>query len=239
MEKIFYYLGKKVGAALVQARFLKEGLTGNSLRSLEAEYTLGQILSKDVEQTLPLADAPIDQLLIESLFKKLKKRIKNQQRYFTLKIVQSKEPNAFALPGGFIYISSALIEYFRNDADALAFVLAHEAIHVVARHPLKRMVTGYSMNALARIFKTGSVVGIFGKDVVKNLVDSHYSRTRELEADHFALRLMYSAGFDPMGAVRLMRFFQRVKEENAFPYFASHPPLKEREQKLLNLIAKL
>ncbi len=239
MQKMFYFLGKKVGAALVKARFLKEGLTGSTLRSLEAEYTLGQILSKEVEQTLSLADAPVDQLLIESLFQKLKKRIKNQQRYFMLKIVQSKEPNAFALPGGFIYLSSGLVEYFRNDADALAFVLAHEAIHVIARHPLKRMVTGYSVNALARIFRTGSVAGIFGKDVIKKLVDSHYSRTRELEADHFALRLMYSAGFDPMGAVRLMRFFQRKKEENAFPYFASHPPLKEREQKLLNLIAKL
>ncbi len=239
MEKIFYYLGKKVGTALAQARFLKEGLTGNALRSLQAEYTLGQILSKNVEQTLSLSDAPVDQLLIESLFKKLKKRIKNQQRYFTLKIVQSKEPNAFALPGGFIYISSALIEYFRNDGDALAFVLAHEAIHVLARHPLKRMVSDYSLNALAQILKTGSVVGILGKDVVKNLVGSHYSRTRELEADHFALRLMYSAGFDPMGAVRLMRFFQQIKEENAFSYFASHPPLKEREQKLLHLIAKL
>ncbi len=239
MQKIFYYLGRKVGTALAQARFLKEGLTGNALRSLQAEYTLGQILSKNVEQTLSLSDAPVDQLLIESLFKKLKKRIKNQQRYFTLKIVQSKEPNAFALPGGFIYISSALIEYFRNDGDALAFVLAHEAIHVLARHPLKRMVSDYSLNALAQILKTGSVVGILGKDVVKNLVGSHYSRTRELEADHFALRLMYSAGFDPMGAVRLMRFFQQIKEENAFPYFASHPPLKEREQKLLHLIAKL
>lgn len=239
MQKLFYNLGKKVGKSWAQGRYIFASFSGNGEEALQAEYTLGFILSKDIEKEVRVSDNPYEQLLIDSIFNELKKRIKNKDRFFTLKIFESNDLNAFALPGGFIYLSSALIRHLEKDRDALAFVLAHETVHIILRHPLKRIVANYSLNAVSQIFKAGSTLGVLGKDAIKKLLASHYSKARELEADAYGLRLINSAGFDPGGGVRLMQFFRQMDKKDSFSYFSTHPPLSEREIALKRIIRKL
>ena len=232
MKNIFYSLGKKVGKSWYRGRYLYKTLTGNTEESLQAEYALGVILAKDIEKETPVADEPAEQLLAESVLQQLRKRVKNKDRYFHVKVLAASNLNAFALPGGFIYITSALIGNLSNDPDALAFVFAHEMIHIVLKHPLKRIMTSYSLEALSRMFKTGSALGVIGKDMLKKLVRSHYSQENELAADEYGLRLMYSAGYNTEGALRLMRFFQKNTGESGFQYFSTHPSVKTRIENL-------
>jgi len=237
MTKLFYFLGKKVGKSWARGKYLYTTLTGNDVESVKAEYNLGLILSKDIERQYSVLDAPYEQLLLETILKPLQSRVKRKERYFTVKIIASADMNAFALPGGFLYITSALVKALSDDRDALAFVLAHEMIHVILKHPLKQILTSYSLDALSRMFKAGSTVGIYGKDLIKKVIKSHYSQDRELQADEYAVRLIYSAGFDPQGAIRLLQFFQKSKGENeGFNYFATHPPVSERGQQLRRII---
>ncbi len=235
----FYQLGKKVGKSLYRGRYLYKTLTGNVPESLQAEYTLGVLLKKEIEKQTPLSQEPLLLLAAESVLRRLQKQVKNKERYFTVKILSLNELNAFALPGGFMYISETLMTHLRHDPDALAFVIAHEMIHIILKHPLKRMLTSYSLEAISRILKTGSVMGAIGKDVLKKLLRSHYSRENELLADAYGLRLMYSAGFETSGALRLMRLFSTMQKNEGFNYFSTHPALSERLNQLQKLQEKL
>ena len=239
MANIFYILGKKVGKSWHRGRYLYKTLTGDSDESLQAEYALGVILSRDIEKETPISDDPTEQLLAESILRQLQKRVKNKNRYFNVKVLAASNLNAFALPGGFIYITSALIENLNNDSDALAFVFSHEMVHIILKHPLKRIMTTYSLEALSRMFKTGSALGVIGKDMLKKLVRSHYSQDNELKADEYGIRLMYSAGYDTAGALRLMRFFQNNKGESGFQYFSTHPSIKTRIENLQRIRKEL
>ncbi len=228
MENLFYKLGKRVGKSLYRGRYLYKTLTGSSDESLEAEYALGLILARDIEKETQITEQPEKQLLVEAVLRRLQKRVKNKKRYFTVKVLKTHNLNAFALPGGFIYITEHLSDQLSNDRDALAFVLAHEMVHIILKHPLKRIMASYSIEALSRMFKTGSALGVAGKSLVIKLLRSQYSQENELQADAYGLRLMYSAGFDPQGALRLIRFFRLHLQDEGFKYFATHPSLNKR-----------
>ncbi|RLD16634.1 hypothetical protein DRI50_01360 [candidate division KSB1 bacterium] len=239
MADLFYKLGKKVGKSWHRGRYLYQTLTGNSEKSLQAEYALGVILARDLEKETPVSDDPVGQILADSVIRQLQKRVKNKNRYFRVKILATNDLNAFALPGGFIYITSALIQSLAKDREALAFVFAHEMVHIILKHPLKRIMTSYSLEALSRMFKTGSALGVIGKDMLKKLLHSHYSRENELAADAFGLRLMYSAGFDVQGAFRLLQLFQAQTSDNGFHYFSTHPSLTVRSHQLNDICKEL
>ena len=237
MSDLFYKLGRKVGRSLVKGKYLYNSALGSKKEALQAEYRLGSLLAREIENEHSLVDSPFHQLLLDSILKKLTERVKNKERMFFVKILNSNDLNAFALPGGFIFVTSALVDRLQDSKDEMAFVLAHEMVHIISRHPFKRMMANYSMEILNQVFRTGTVVKTLGKDVLKNLISSHYSKANELQADEFGARLIYSAGFDPYGAVHLLQRFRSFKkEEKYFYYFATHPPLDVRINRLKNLI---
>jgi len=158
-----------------------------------------------------------------------------QDLVYVFRIVKDKELNAFAIPGGFIYVNSGLIEAATDDE--LSCVLAHEIGHIAARHSVKRLQTvmGYQLIM-------GIALGISGQqaigsaiDVVFNLVSKGYSRKDELLADKLSVRYSRRAGFNPYGMVT---FFRKLEEaaKKAGPninlvFLSSHPPIEERIKK--------
>lgn len=136
---------------------------------------------------------------------------------FTFTILNSPIVNAFALPGGYIYLTRGLIYLCQNEAQ-LAGVIAHEIGHVTARHTAKRYTKNFGVGLLANI------LGVINKNMVINdLVNKSaslyllsFSRSQEYEADRLAVRYMARAGFDPnqMGEfLRLMEKFSRLKRK--------------------------
>ncbi|MEM7569059.1 MAG: M48 family metalloprotease [Pseudomonadota bacterium] len=124
---------------------------------------------------------------------------------FTFTTLDSKVINAFALPGGYVYMSRGLLAYMNDEAE-LASVLGHEIGHVTARHSAKR----YNKSVMAQVFGAG--VGIAtGSGALANLINQgsqlyllSYSRGQELEADELGVRYMSLVGYDPFGAPRML-----------------------------------
>jgi beta-barrel assembly-enhancing protease len=154
---------------------------------------------------------------------------------FTIKVIDSDDINAFALPGGFFYVNSGLILAADDEAE-LAGVMAHEIAHVCARHATREMTRANyaSMASIPLIF-----VGSWGVYEAANIALSlalpltfmKFSRGFEAEADYLGVQYMYKAGYDPQSFVS---FFEKVKaQEKKKPgtlakAFSSHPPTPDR-----------
>ncbi|HHE55793.1 MAG TPA: hypothetical protein ENL21_08430 [Caldithrix abyssi] len=237
MADLFYKLGKRVGKSIVKGKYLYNSAFGSEEEALNAEYRLGSLLAGEIENQNGLFDSPLHQLFLDSILKRLVMRVKNKNRVFFVKILNANDLNAFALPGGFIFVTAALVEQLQNETDEMAFVLAHEIIHIVSKHPFKRMVASYSLEALQRFLKGGTVIKTLGQDIIKKVVNSHYSQANEFQADEYGARLIYSAGFDPQGALALLKRFKSMKtEEKFFYYFSTHPPLEQRIKRIKRMI---
>jgi predicted Zn-dependent protease len=153
---------------------------------------------------------------------------------FTIKVVESDEINAFALPGGFFYVNSGLI-LAADDESELAGVMAHEIAHVAARHGTENASKGQLVNiaSLPLIF-LGGVGGFAIRQAAGFLIPMQFlqfSRKAEAEADYLGVQYLYKTGYDPGAAVS---FFEKLQaRETARPgsvskMFSTHPPTGDR-----------
>jgi len=159
-------------------------------------------------------------------------------------VLQSREINAFALPGGYLFIQRGLLEA-ADDESELAGVIAHEMAHDAARHANKLMKRAtiasifYQAAQVAALILTGGVAGIgtyyalqygfYGLGLVLNLNLLGVSRDFELEADQFGVQYAWNAGYDPSGFIR---FFDKIATRegyvNGASWFRTHPPFYQR-----------
>ncbi len=211
---------------------------------------------KLIAQTPPYADAAL-QAYVQSVGQRLadKSSRPNLQWHFT--VMDSQTINAFALPGGYVYINRGLLAYLQTEAQ-LAAVLGHEIGHVTAKHASKQQNAGKVSRVLSTVaavivgFQTGSstVAGVthdvgstFGTAVV-----SGYGRDMELESDELGAEYISAAGYDPqamvevIGVLKDQENFERLKaKETGRKYkgyhglFSSHP---RNDQRLLNVVKK-
>lgn len=159
-------------------------------------------------------------------------------------VLQSREINAFALPGGYLFIERGLLEA-ADDESELAGVIAHEIAHDTARHSNKLMKRAtiasvfYQAAQVAAIILTGGVAGIglyyaiqygfYGLGLVLNLKLLGVSRDYELEADQLGIQYAWKAGYDPSGFVRFFdKMATRMGYVNSVSWFRTHPPFYQR-----------
>ena len=219
---------------------------GVNFYSLEKEIALGKALAQEVERSAKLVDDPVVVEYVNRIGQNLV-RNSDAQVPFTIKVIDSDEINAFALPGGFFYVNSGLV--LRADEEAeLAGVMAHEISHVTARHGT-RQATKAELTQLALIpaliFLPGGWAGygIYqGLNFAIPLSFLKFSRDAEREADSLGMQYMYNAGYDPNAYVS---FFEKIQgEERRKPgsipkVFSSHPPTPERIQNTQKEIATI
>ena len=125
-------------------------------------------------------------------------------------MLDSKEINAFALPGGPIYVFRGLIDKVGNDDDMLAGVLAHEMAHINRRHANKQYTQGLWRGIVVTLATRGSVRDI--AEITDALLQLRYSRQHEYEADRLAVEYTYKAGYDPHGILRFLEMLQREEK---------------------------
>lgn len=164
---------------------------------------------------------------------------------YTFKVVDSPEVNAFALPGGFIYVNRGLIAMATSE-DEVAGALAHEIGHVVARHGAEQIrraqATELGLGALGAVLGKGTkgeIAGVASKMVASG-VFMKYSRDAEREADRLGVENMTAAGYDPHGMITLFEKLESLRKEqpNAVEkFFASHPSPEERIANVTPLVA--
>jgi beta-barrel assembly-enhancing protease len=172
----------------------------------------------------------------------------NQQLPYEFVVLNDSVPNAWALPGGKIAVNRGLLVELNNEAE-LAAVLGHEIVHAAAGHGASSMQRGMLLQGL--IVATGLsaadseyanyIVG--GAQLGAQLVSQTYSRSAELESDHYGTIYMKRAGYNPQAAVTLQETFVRLSEGQKAGWitglFASHPPSQERVNANRELAAAL
>lgn len=235
MESVFEKLGRKTGRALMKGRCLYDALAGTESEAIQAEYLLGQDLAKHLGEKLKPASDPTLGQLTQAVGEKLKARLTDKRRLFTFEVFESPEPNAFALPGGFVFVTDSILERCGRDQAETAFVLSHEMAHVVCRHCMERMLANTLFSTLSRTLSPRNAAATWLRQVGVKFLTSAYSRDNELEADEFAVLLARAAGFDPQAGARLLaRLAKRPAARPLAAYFGSHPPLEERIRDVLH-----
>ncbi len=212
--------------------------------SLEKEIRMGKEFAQQVEASARLVQDPVVNEFVNRVGQNLV-RNSDARVPFTIKVIDSDEINAFALPGGFFYVNSGLILAADEEAE-LAGVMAHEIAHVAARHATRQMTRGQLANfaSLPLIFMGGGIGYAIGSaaGIGLPLTFMSFSRGFEAEADYLGLEYMYKTGYDPQAFIA---FFEKIQaKEKKKPgtlskAFASHPQTPDRIAKSQVEIARI
>src|SRR5437762_813142 len=214
--------------------------------SLEKEIGLGKQLAQEVERSSKMIDDPVVTEYVNRVGQNLV-RNSDARVPFTIKVIDSDEVNAFALPGGFFYVNSGLVLRAQEESE-LAGVMAHEIAHVAARHGTKNATKGEILqwaSIPAMIFIPYSMAGYAmyqGLNLAIPLTFLKFSRDAEREADFLGLQYMYKTGYDPNSYVT---FFERIQaDEKRRPgtipkVFSTHPPTPDRIENTQKEIARI
>src|ERR1700757_2385289 len=219
---------------------------GINFYSIEREIGLGKQLAQEVERSSKLIDDPVITEYVNRVGQNLV-RNSDAKVPFTIKVIDSDEVNAFALPGGFFYVNSGLILRAQEESE-LAGVMAHEIAQVAARHGTKQATKGdliqiASIPAMIMLPYGWAGYGIYqGMNFLIPMTFLKFSRDAEREADFLGLQYMYKAGYDPNSYVT---FFERIQaDEKRRPgtigkAFSTHPPTQDRIENTQKEIARI
>ncbi len=202
--------------------------------SLEREIQIGAQYAQMFEQTARLVEDPVVTEYIDKLGQKIV-RNSDAKVPFVIKVVDTDEVNAFALPGGYFFVNKGLILEAENEAE-LAGVMAHEIAHVTARHATERMTKGQLLQfaAIPALFVGGYWTQVAirqGLGLGLSLAVLGITRKSEAEADQLGTQYLWNTGIDPNGYIT---FFEKLlaKEKDKPGKFASffrtHPPVENR-----------
>jgi len=201
--------------------------------SLEREIAMGKQYAQMVESSAKLVQDPVVTEYVNRIGQNLV-RNSDAKVPFTIKVIDSDEINAFALPGGFFYVNTGLILAADEEAE-LAGVMAHEIAHVAARHATRQMTRSQWANfaSIPLIFVGGGIgyAARMAASLALPVTFMKFSRGFESEADFLGLEYMYKTGYDPQAFVD---FFEKVEaKEKKHPgtlakAFSSHPPTPDR-----------
>jgi predicted Zn-dependent protease len=214
--------------------------------SPQDDVTMGQKVAKEAEKELNLVTDREVTAYIAALGQKLVSKAPNDNKFpFTFKVVDEKEINAFALPGGPVYINRGAIEAADNEAQ-IAGVMGHEIAHVILRHGTSQASKGSLLGGLAEI--AGGLAGnsklgqaaAMGGSLAANGWMLKYSRGAESEADLMGTQILYDMGYSPRA---MAEFFDKLAKEHKGSsieqFFSNHPIPENRITKVNAEIKKL
>jgi predicted Zn-dependent protease len=206
---------------------------GVNFYSLEKEIALGKQMATEVERSAKIVDDPVISEYVNRIGQNLV-RNSDAKVPFTIKVLDSNEVNAFALPGGFFFVNTGLILKADNEAE-LAGVMAHEIAHVAARHGTRQATRGQLINlATIPLWFMGGWTGYAIQQAAGLAIPMgflKFSRGFESEADMLGLEYLYKTGYDPTAFVD---FFEKIQSlEKTKPglvakVFSTHPPTDDR-----------
>jgi predicted Zn-dependent protease len=212
--------------------------------SQQKEMQIGRQLALEVEQQAKMVDDP----MITEYVNRVGQNVvlhSDAKIPFTIKVIDSDEVNAFALPGGYFFVNKGLILAADNEAE-IAGVMAHEIAHVAARHAMENAGKGQflSYGILAGLILTGGVAGTILQNTAglgQALAFFSFSRGAEAEADRLGVQYLYAAGYDPTA---MSTMFEKLASKNKkkpgtlSKLFTTHPQSIDRRDASLALVAR-
>lgn len=216
---------------------------GFNVFSAQQDVEIGRQSAAQAERQMPLLNEPATQEYVQGVFSRLAAQAPGPKFPYQLRVVNARDVNAFALPGGFVYVNRGAITAARSEGE-LAGVLAHEISHVALRHgtnnATKSYMTQAGLGVLGGILSGGrsntsaQIINLIG-GLGMNAVFLKYSRDAETQADIMGSQIMARAGYDPM---EMANFFEVLRHEkggsggSAAQFFSDHPSPVNREARI-------
>jgi len=194
--------------------------TGLNIYSRKSEIDWGRRWAHDLELEVKILDDPVIGEYVNRIGQNLA-RNSDTRTVLVIKVIQSEQINAFALPGGFVYVTTALIRMADNEAQ-LAGAIAHEIGHVAARHATRRQTRDQLSIPLVML---GGIPGF-----AIRVAFLKFSRATECEADMLGLQYLYKTGYDPAAFVTLLEKLGALEKPRVRfkQIFSTHPASKSR-----------
>jgi len=221
------WLGGKSRKPVRQARWMWSSFAGTEDEAIRAEREYGEECAHAFATQFRGKVSRRDQELVDTIGARLSDAVKDPRRVFRFKVAGAALANAYALPGGFVFITEALLDLCHHNRDEIAFFLGHEIGHILRGHAKDQLTANTFLNAVAsRLPAAGQML--------RHVVSKGYSQMQELEADREALRLTTAAGFEALASVSaLKRLTQAAPDPSGLAeYLSSHPPISERIREL-------
>jgi len=232
---------------MIGKRNINKGIWAGGIlgaKGIDSEVKMGRMLAAQVDKEAKFVDDPIIAEYVNRVGQNVVLH-SDAKVPFTIKVIDSDEVNAFALPGGFFYVNKGLILAADNEAE-LAGVMAHEIAHVAARHAMENEAKMQAMNygMLAGILLGGPIVSnvLYNTaGLLEGMAFLKFSRGAEEEADKLGVQYMWAAGYDP-GAMATM--FEKLEAKNkkkpgtVAKLFADHPAPADRRASAIALAAR-
>jgi predicted Zn-dependent protease len=232
----FYNLGKMTGPHIRKAKWMWQSATGTEADAIAVENEVGQDLVTEIRRQLQSDPEPATRQLLSQVSSKLLPCVVNKLRRFNFETVKNGNPNAFALPGGYIFVTRAMLDLCQCNEDEIAFILGHEMAHVIRGHAMDRIISNSTISIASKAVPIHGLLAGWLREVGIKFLESAYSQDLELEADILGARLVKAGGYDPQALERLL---SRLAELNQLSgqsklniYFSSHPPATLRIQNI-------
>jgi len=218
---------------------------GINFYSIEKEIALGRQLAQEVRRQSRIVDDPLISEYVNRIGQNLVRN--SDARYpFTFQVIDADALNAFALPGGYVFVNSGLIQ-IADEEDELAGAMAHEIAHVAARHMTRQASRSTLANLLTVPLSVlfggwGGYAARQGAGLAIPATFLSFTRADETEADYLGVQYMYAAGYDPAGIISVFEKLEALarKEPGAIGrVFATHPPDADRIRKTQKEIAEI
>jgi predicted Zn-dependent protease len=220
-----------------------------NLFSVQQDAQVGRQAAQDAERQLPMLRDGTTEGYVNAIVRRLAAVAPGPRFAYRARVVNTSDINAFALPGGYVYVNRGLIEAVRNEGE-LAGVLAHEMAHVAQRHGTSQASKAYG--AQIGVGLLGQVLGGrdhrlgIGEQILGNLGLSalfmKFSRNAESEADRVGAQMMARAGYDPMAMASffdLLASKQRGNPSAVSQFFSDHPSPQNRSARIRAQAAQL
>lgn len=219
-------------------------ITNLNLVSTEQEIQIGQQFSAEIEKQEKILDAPALQEYISGVGARLVQAAPRQDVPYGFKVIDAPDTvNAFALPGGYMYVYTGLMKVCSNEAE-LAAVMAHEIAHVSARHHGEMMTRQMGMDTISQVAlgeNPGAAASLV-QQLFTTGVSARFSRKQENEADSVGMDVLYRAGYPPDAMVAFMNKLLDVDRKQgggmSLALFATHPAPEDRVALLQSLVQK-
>jgi beta-barrel assembly-enhancing protease len=196
------------------------------LISTQQEIELGKGVAQDLEKKYGVVNDPELQARVARIGARIAAVSDRKDMPYTFKVLNSKEVNALAVPGGFIYLFKGLIDYMPSDTE-LAGIIGHEVGHIVKKHTVVQIERSLAVGVLFAILFGNSNIAILG-DLVSSALMSGYSREAEREADYLGVVHTMRAGYNPYSMLIGMEKLEAMGGKSDYGLFSSHPDTANR-----------